>query len=149
MESSKLTPFLNAVIDRLATLGDVYYRDAVKYDDSGVETDLEYPYWLVWPADARPGVEQPLSGQGGDVSVVVAVTSVGTTPMGASIAADNARALLGVDRWQTLQVPDCDAVIRWQSQVGGAVDRDVKLPNTNRHPSYEVDFYKVLITPSN
>ena len=139
---------LDAIIERLRPLGDVYLREAIRYDEEGNLVDLEYPYWMVWPSDSRPGGEVALDDNAADLTAVIGVTSVATTPKGAQIAATNARKLLGTTKWQPLAVEGSRAAIRWQSQVGGAIDRDVVLPNTGRHPAYEVDFYRVESTPS-
>ena len=133
---------------RLAPLGDVYLRRAVKYDDDGVELALEYPYWIVWSTDSRPDKGGETLTDNQDITAVIGVTSVAETPLTAQIAAANARDRLGPASWVKLDADGLGAHIRWQSQVGGAEDQAVTLPDTGQHPSYEVDFYKLVSTPA-
>lgn len=140
---------LKAIINVLTAQGlDVYLQDAVKYDDVGYPTELEYPYLIVWTTSYRPTDEKALDDVADDITATIGITAVATTPQGAAIVAENAKQLLGATKYRRLDVPGRLAYIRWSAFQTAQVDRDVKLPDTNRHPAFQVDIYRLESTPT-
>lgn len=140
---------LTAIKNRLAPLGDVYLQEAVKYGPDGTREPLSYPYLIVWSTNYRPGVETALDAQNRDITATFAITAVAGTPEGAAIVAERAKAILGGETWQPLNVLGRIAYTRWSAFQTMQTDRDVKLPLTNRHPTFQVDIYHLDSTPNN
>ena len=104
-----------------------------------------YPYALVWSTSGLPTAEQSLVG-GDDLSDLVGVTTVHTTPRNAvKVAGEVVRpALAGAHpvvagRLVTLSLFDSRQV---------EVDEKVTLTDTNRHPAFAVDIYRLVSVPA-
>lgn len=127
---------ITAVKALLAPLGyAVYYVD--------VPEAPAFPYVLLWGTGGIAGPEQPMSGPA-DLTDRLGVTCVAGTPEGVLIAAARVRGVLdgaepavaGRRVWLSL----------WDSRAV-QVDREVTIPNTNRHPAYGVDLYALTSVP--
>lgn len=131
---------LEAVQARLATLGDpVHLVEA--------PASPTYPYFLVWPSTGAPGLDAALR-ENGDESFLIAVTAVGELPTAAGNRATAGKQLLGPRRFVPLTVPGRRAWIKWEGLATAGVDRDVTLPDTNRHPAFEAHLYRVESIPA-
>ena len=126
---------IDAVKLLLAGLGcPLYYVDA-----AGATT---YPYVLIWSSAGQPGIESAVAADA-DLSDLLGVTWVDTTPTNALTLAAAGRALLAATR------PTVTGWAVWlslESSEPAAVDRDLTLPDTNRHPAYVVDRYRLIST---
>lgn len=103
-----------------------------------------YPYVIVWGSAGQPGIEPGVAGSS-DMSDLLGVTVVDTTPENALIAAAAVRAVLDGAH------PTVTGRAVWLSLTSSepvTVDRDVTLPATNRHPGYVVDRYQLISTPA-
>lgn len=101
-----------------------------------------YPYVLLWSSAGQPGIESAVSADS-DLSDLIGVTWVDTTPANALTLAAAGRALLAATR------PTVTGRAVWlalESSEPAAVDRDITLPDTNRHPAYVVDRYRLIST---
>ena len=127
---------LNAIKARLESTGaQVYLIDVPE------NVQPEFPYYIVWGSG---GGDQSLTLDGKQnylVDETVGVTCSGLTPDSALVLSRNARAKLkgwkpSVSGWLThpLRFGDARAVL---------ADRDVTLPDSNRHPYYCVDLYEL------
>ena len=102
------------------------------------------PYYIVWgPSGALPE-EVTVAGQlWDDVDTDVYVTAVAGTAEGVltmqAAARTVMRAVTVTGRHVALTLTDSRPLM---------VDRDVILPNTDRHPVYGVDVYRLQSTPS-
>lgn len=108
---------------------------------------LVYPYFLVWPSTGDPGADGQLD-QNADLSFLVGVTSVGENPTSAGRVARAGKQLLGPSKFVPLAVPGRKAWIKWEGFATASVDRDVTLPDANRHPAFEVHLFRVESTPA-
>lgn len=108
--------------------------------------ETSYPYYVVWPSTGARGAEGALD-QNADLSFLIGVTAVGQTVESAGMVARSGRALLGPTKPVPLVVPGRRAWICWDGLATGDVDRDVTLPNTNRHPAFEAHMYQVESIP--
>lgn len=131
---------LEAVQALLAPLG----RPVYLIEASGT---LTYPYRLVWPSTGAPGVDAPLD-QNADLSFLIGVTAVGETVTSAGVIARSGKDVLGPSKFVPLAVTGRRAWIRWEGLGSANVDRDVTIPNTNRHPAFEVHMYRVESIPA-
>lgn len=132
--------YLEAVRLRLAPLG----RQTHLIDAVGT---LTYPYLLLWTSTNAPALEQDLARRR-DLSFLIGVTAVGLNPRAAGDVARLAKNLLGPERFVPLAVEGRSARIRWDGFQTASVDREVTLPDSNRHPAYEVHLYQVESTPA-
>ena len=129
---------IDAIKALLVSTGyDVYFADVPETPD--------YPYVLLW---CSPGlmVADSLRGVQDVLDEPLGVTTVGANTDATLIAAGVARAaLLGAHptvagRYvHELRLTDSRPV---------RIDRDVTLPDTNRHPSYGVDIYALKSDPA-
>lgn len=124
---------------------DVYFADAAKYDAQGNVVPLTFPYVLLWSGLGRLTSDE-FDGEQDDLNDLLGVTTVAATSDAALVAGARVRSyLLGkqpsVDgRYvQPLHLHDSQTV---------EVDRDVTMPNTNRHPSFTVDLYRLISEPA-
>lgn len=128
---------ITAIKALLAPLGyAVYYVD--------VPEAPTLPYVLLWGTGGVAGPERPLSGPA-DLTDRLGVTCVAGTPDGVLIVTGRVRGALDgarptvVGRSVWLNLWDARAV---------QVDREVTIPNTNRHPAYGVDLYALTSVPA-
>ena len=102
------------------------------------------PYYVLWgPAGTRPE-EATVGGQlWDDVDTDVYVTAVAGTAEGVLTMQAAARSALS-----SLSVAGHLVAVTLSDSRPLMVDRDVILPNTDRHPVYGVDVYRLQSTPS-
>lgn len=104
-----------------------------------------FPYYLIW---ATTGDERSDSLCNTDryIDTEVGVTNVGLTPDSVWAVSATSRGLL--QDWSP--VVEGRAVHPLDRTEARAVlpDRDVTLPNTNRHPYYGVDLYRLISEPA-
>jgi hypothetical protein len=108
---------------------------------------LTYPYFLVWPSTGAPGLDGALD-LNADLSFLIGVTSVGENPTSAGRVASSGKQVLGPTKFVPLTVTGRRASIKWEGFATANVDRDVTLPNTNRHPAFEAHLYRVESIPA-
>lgn len=103
-----------------------------------------YPYVLLWSGLGRMRSDE-FCGARDDLNDLIGVTTVAETPDAALVAGARVRSyLLGASpivagRFvQPLSLHDSQQVV---------VDRDVKLPATDRHPAYVVDLFRIISEP--
>lgn len=106
------------------------------------------PYIVLTPGYSIAG-ERPLSDAlatiEGDVRVTVAGETLDST-IGLSKAV---RTILSPDlTWGPLTVTGRAASIKWVRTEVTAVDRDVTIPGSNRHPIFTVDTYHLVSQPT-
>lgn len=116
-----------------------YYVDAL--------TSTTYPYVLVIPAGTTPHGDVPACGDAASLVGTYRLTSAGRTSTVADSTAESTKAALCGSRRAALAIPGYSASIRWLRTEMADVDRDVTLPDINRHPAYRVDTYRVDLTP--
>lgn len=103
-----------------------------------------YPYYLIWSTTGID-VSESLADCDEFLNDQIGVTNVGLTPEAVWSAANKSRALLkrhalAVEghKVEPLKLTDARAV---------QPDRDVTLTNTNRHPYFGVDLYRLVSEP--
>ncbi len=104
-----------------------------------------YPYLLLWglpgqlTADAVDGVQKTYSD-------LLRVTSVGATPEAAMEVRRLSRGLL-LDQRPFVEGRFVHE-LRMVDAMDVMPDRDVTMPQTNRHPAYGVDVYRLISDPA-
>lgn len=127
---------ITAIKALLAPVGAVYYVD--------VPDAPALPYVLLWGSSGVPSDDVPISGAD-DLTDLLGVTAVAGTPDGVLIVRSRVRTLLDgahpivAGRLVTLRLFDSRPT---------QVDREVTIPNTNRHPAYGVDLYRLTSVPA-
>lgn len=140
---------LNAIKAELVPLGypvHLYYANSLT-DDPAVVPPV--PYLVLRGAWDRPE-DMPVCGESDDLDTTVLLTAAATTAEGAGVVLDRARGVLSPSMQRT-PVPMLDraASVRWlRNEVEPTVDRDLRLPNSNRHPGYGVDSYHLHSVPN-
>jgi len=93
--------------------------------------------------------EIALCGSSVSLSADVRVTSTAGLPEGAAILADAAKADLSPAGVETpLAVPGRRASLSWVRCEALDVDTSVTIPESNRHPAYQVDTYTLTSEPA-
>jgi len=129
---------IDAIVTVLAPLGhEVHFVD--------VPDVPAYPYILLWSSAGVPGREVPLCDQHTDLDTQLGVTMVAATPLGVLRLAGLVRPILD---GAPLTVPDRSARLDLVDSRDVQVDRDVTLPQPDRHPAYGVDLYRLRSTPA-
>jgi hypothetical protein len=96
------------------------------------------------------GDELPVCDETDELDTELRITATASTVEGASIVLDRVRGHLS-PRGSWTPVPMTGrhvAVKREQSGYEPQIDRDLRLPNTNRHPGTGVDLYRLVSTPT-
>lgn len=106
----------------------------------------QWPYVLVWASPGQHDSELALSGAGG-FEDLLGVTMVDTTATNVLVMAPIVRAAL--DR-AAFDVGDLHVVLRRARGYGQPVqvDRSATLTNSNSHPSFAVDRYRLTAQPT-
>ena len=104
-----------------------------------VPTEPTYPYHLVWSSGGNLALERPVSDSHADIDDLIGVTTVAGTPAGVLIAQANVRAVLDL---KSPVVAGRTTILELVSSQPVQIDRDVKIPETNRSPAYAVDTYR-------
>lgn len=116
---------------------DVFYSDAP-------ETPT-YPYVLLWSTTGRM-VSDSLCGTQDVLDDLLGVTSVGANPDAALIVSSRVRGyLLGA---HPVVAGRYVHELRLHDSQRVQVDRDVTMPQTNRHPSFGVDLFALKSDPA-
>jgi hypothetical protein len=100
-----------------------------------------YPYVLVWCTPGQPGIEPGIVTDS-DLSDLIGVTMVHTTPRNALVLTGKVRAAIPAHLVVGGQLV-------WLSRSASQAvqpDRDVTLPTTNAHPFFAVDRYQLVAT---
>ncbi len=115
----------------------VYYGD--------VDDDPTYPYVLLWSTGGRL-VSDEVCGTQDDLNDLLGVTVVADTTEGALAAVAKVRAhllgqrpLVSGRHVQPLRLTDSRPI---------EIDEQVTLPDTNTHPAYVVDLYRLISEPA-
>lgn len=130
--STTSIPIIDAVRARLEANGlRVYVVD--------VPERPAFPYVVLWAAAGTPSTEVALDGRFTDIDDTLGVTVTAGTPEGAFLLHEQVRGLLAdwratAPRYAPLRLVDSQAV---------QVDREVTIPDTDRHPAFAVDLYRV------
>lgn len=110
-----------------------------------------FPYVLLWSPAWDAGTEMTLCGARTDLDALVGITAVAGTPDGVLLAHGQIRATLSpAGRSTALAVPGRSAEVVLEPGMGQPVqvDRDVVNPETNLHPSFGVEMYRLRSTPA-
>lgn len=102
-----------------------------------------YPYALLWGPVWGSSAEVPLSGDDTDMDRSLMVTSVAGNPDLVLTFAERVKTILHKSR---PPVPDWVSDLRYVRSETADVDRQVTLPNSNRHPAFSVDTYRYRST---
>lgn len=104
-----------------------------------------YPYVLLWSGLGRLTSDE-FDGAQDDLNDLLGVTIVAATPEAVLVAGPRVRSYLLGERpivegryVQPLYLHDSQQV---------TPDRDVTIPNTNRHPAFAVDLYRLISEPA-
>ena len=107
-------------------------------------TGANLPYVLLWGSPGQPGIESSIAADD-DLSDVLGVTCVDTTPGNVLRLSGITRGVLAGARFTA------GGLLVWlaflDSQTVQA-DRQVVLPETNRHPFFAVDRDRLIATPA-
>jgi len=129
---------LNAVKALLEPTGyTVYLIDAA--------TTPTYPYVVLW-SSAGMLVADTLDGIQDDLDELLGVTVAAATPEAVLTAVPLVRAAL-LDA-QPVVAGRYVQPLRFFDAVDVSVDRQVTMPNTNRHPAFAVDKYRLISEPA-
>ena len=141
---------LNALKAALEPLGypvHLFYAHPLTGQPEG--TVPAVPYLVLRGAWDAPE-DMPLCGTSDGLDTTVYVTAAASTAEGASIVLGRVRALLSPSLSRT-SVPMAGRrmSVRWlRSEVEPQVDRDLRLPNSDRHPGFGVDSYHLNSVPT-
>lgn len=135
----------DGVKPRLATLHTVYLGWA--YGDTTSTTPAVPYYVLSGPSWGTPD-EAPVCGVDEALDAEFRLTGVAGTAEGAGIILKAAMELLSPNGAETpLVVPGRTATVQWVRSEFIGVDRDLTVPQTNRHPGVGVDTYRLVSEP--
>lgn len=139
-----MRPLLDSIRALLATLSPVYPVYFVE-----VPSTATRPYVLLWAGAGAPGLEESVDGVRADIDAQVGVTCVGDTSEAALAVAAKVRTVLAPGGAHAIvSATGWRAVLRLTDSRPVTIDTDVTIPNTNRHPSYGVDLYRIVAIPS-
>lgn len=94
------------------------------------------------------GLEEGLCGPDGSIDTEIRLTAVTGTPTGVDIMLGNARDLLSPGKqWTPLIVAGRSAQIKFERSEFIGIDQSVKFTNSDRHPAWGVDSYRVVSDP--
>lgn len=128
----------SAIQAKLATLYTTYFVD--------VPVTPVMPYFLLWGSAGTLPVEASASGPlATDFDTTFNVTAVAGTGEGVLTMQAAARAALAAT---TVTGRHVAITLRTEQPTALIVDRDVVLPDTDRHPVYGVDVYRLQSTPA-
>ena len=131
---------MEAVKAMLEPLGrDVYLVDVPE------GSTLRYPYIILWSTTGRM-ISETLCGTQSDLDDLLGVTCVGMSPEAVWSVSSLPRGLL-LDEAPNVEGRHV-AELRLYDTQSVQADRDVTLPNTNRHPYFGVDLYALRSTPA-
>mgnify|MGYP005982688843 CR=1 FL=1 len=108
--------------------------------DTEVPTTPTYPYVVVWGGIAAPHPEQSIASDIGGVRDRLGVTVAAGTPTGARISHAAVRALLQPGGFP---IRLAGFRLKLTDHQGVQVDRGESIIETNRHPAYAVDIFRV------
>lgn len=112
------------------------------------KTPPTYRYVLVWlPATGVPA-EVPVCGPGSDLEVSAGLTAVGETPEAVLALSGILRRLFGSGEPTSLSVAGRRAWLTLNDARPIDVDRDITIPDLNRHPAFSPHTYRLLSIPS-
>ena len=113
-------------------------------------TDVVPPVpYLVLRGAWRSPEEMPVCERTDSLDTPVYITGTASTAEGALVVLDRVRRHLSPHLAPTvLAVTGRTAQVRWvRNEVEPQVDRDLRLPNSNRHPGFGVDSYRLTSEP--
>ena len=125
-----------AIVAKLAALRTTYLVD--------VPVTPTLPYYIVWGSSGMLPAESRVTGQlATDFDTSVNVTAVAGTGEGVLTLQAAARTAL-----TSVTVSGHQVAVTLVESRPLMVDRDVILPDTDRHPVYGVDIYRIQSTPA-
>lgn len=137
---------IDAIKAMLAPYGkDVYFADAVKYDNEGKVLPLTYPYVLLWSGTGRMTSDE-LDGVQDDLNDILGVTTVAASADATLVAALRVRSYL-LGKQPVVEGRYVQPLRLFDSQQV-TPDREVTIPGTNRHPAFAVDLYPLISEPA-
>mgnify|MGYP000954782598 CR=1 FL=1 len=102
-----------------------------------------YPYVVLWFSPGQPGIESAVASDT-DFSDLLGVTMSHTSALNALVLSGKVRPVLDGASFTTAAGMRTTLALTLSQTV--QPDRDVTLPETNRHPFYAVDRYQVVAT---
>lgn len=140
---------LQALAATLGPLGyPVYLHYASPAHDQDEGTVPPVPYLVLRGGWSAPE-DMPVCGATDILDTTVLITGAATTAEGAGVVLGRVRELLSPSMRRTpVVMVDRAASVRWvRTEVPPDVDRDLRLPNSSRHPGFGVDSYHLYSTP--
>jgi len=141
---------LRALAEHLGQLGyPVHlYRATGSVAADGVEVVPAVPYLVLRGAWDNPD-EVPVSDEHDELGTEVRVTATATTAEGAGVVLERVRGLLSPrGSWTVVPMAGRSVQVkRARAEVEPDVDMDLRLPNSNRHPGFGVDSYRLHSSP--
>lgn len=136
---------LRALAAHLAPLG--YPVHLYRADGADAGTVPPVPYLVL--RGAWDVGEVPVCGATDDLDTEVRITGTATTAEGAGVVLDRVRDFLSPSAgWSTVPMAGRTVrVKRVRSEIPPDADLDLRLPNSNRHPGFGVDSYRLHSTP--
>ncbi len=124
------------------------YRAHGAVATDGVEVVPAVPY-LVLGGAWDSGDEAAVCNETDTLDTEFRVTATATTAEGAGVVLDRVRGLLSPRAgWSVVPMAGRAASVkRARSEVEPSVDMDLRLPNSNRHPGFAVDSYRLRSVP--
>ncbi len=137
---------LRALADVLAPLGYPVHL----YRASGARPDVAAPVpFLVLRGEWGRGDDVPLCDDSEDLDTTVYVTGTADTAESAGVVLGRVRRLLSPGgSWSSVPMEGrAVQVKRVRSEVAPTADQDLTLPNSDRHPGFGVDSYRLRSVP--
>lgn len=110
--------------------------------------EISGQYFVIGGRGADDGLEDGLCGPDGSIDTEVRLTAVTGTPAGADIMLGNARDILSPGKqWTRLTVAGRSVHIKFERSEFIGIDQSVKFTNSDRHPAWGVDSYRLVSDP--
>ncbi|MDO5534118.1 MAG: hypothetical protein Q4F65_05655 [Propionibacteriaceae bacterium] len=139
---------LRAVVAALEPLGYPVHLLHANPPGDDASTVPPVPYLVLRGAWANPD-DMPACDATDDLDTALFITGTASTAEGALVVLDRVRRHLSPSMRPTrLDLAGRAAQVRWvRNEVEPQVDRDLRLPNSNRHPGFGVDSYRLTSQP--
>jgi hypothetical protein len=143
---AQLRDGVKPLIEGIDAVDSVHLGDAADDDGDGIPVP---PYVVLeFPGSGR-GDEESLTGAETATEGRFRVKAVAGTPEGAGILLGLVRAVLSPDgAWAAVPIDGHRVEVVFERSEFVTVDRDVTIPQTNRHPGIGVDTYRLVSQPT-